>query len=87
MRTCTRASPKRRCSSRKAERRRNNNGHITMRHKGRPQHHYRVVDFVPQQDAIPAKVERNRIRPNRTRAHALVCYADGERRYIIAPRG
>ena len=67
---------------------RNNNGHITIRHKGGGhKHHYRVVDFVRNKDAIPAKVERIEYDPNRTAHIALVCYADGERRYIIAPRG
>ena len=67
---------------------RNNNGHITTRHKGGGhKHHYRVVDFKRNKDAIPAKVERIEYDPNRTAHIALVCYADGERRYIIAPRG
>jgi large subunit ribosomal protein L2 len=67
---------------------RNNNGHITTRHKGGGhKHHYRVVDFVRNKDTIPAKVERIEYDPNRTAHIALVCYADGERRYIIAPRG
>src|ERR1700755_481643 len=67
---------------------RNNNGHITIRHKGGGhKHHYRVVDFVRAKDGIPAKVERIEYDPNRTAHLALVCYADGERRYIIAPRG
>jgi large subunit ribosomal protein L2 len=67
---------------------RNNNGHITIRHRGGGhKHHYRVVDFVRNKDAIPAKVERIEYDPNRTAHIALVCYADGERRYIIAPRG
>ena len=67
---------------------RNNNGHITMRHKGGGhKHHYRVVDFVRNKDGIPAKVERIEYDPNRTAHIALLCYADGERRYIIAPRG
>jgi large subunit ribosomal protein L2 len=67
---------------------RNNNGHITVRHKGGGhKHHYRVVDFVRNKDGIPAKVERIEYDPNRTAHIALVCYADGERRYIIAPRG
>ncbi len=67
---------------------RNNNGHITMRHKGGGhKHHYRVVDFKRNKDGIPAKVERIEYDPNRTAHIALVCYADGERRYIIAPRG
>ena len=67
---------------------RNNNGHITVRHKGGGhKHHYRVVDFRRNKDGIPAKVERIEYDPNRTAHIALLCYADGERRYIIAPRG
>jgi len=67
---------------------RNNNGHITIRHKGGGhKHHYRVVDFRRNKDAIPAKVERIEYDPNRSAHIALLCYADGERRYIIAPRG
>ncbi|MEH3085560.1 MAG: 50S ribosomal protein L2 [Xylophilus ampelinus] len=67
---------------------RNNNGHITIRHRGGGhKHHYRVVDFVRNKDGIPAKVERIEYDPNRTAHIALVVYADGERRYIIAPRG
>src|SRR5256885_17150916 len=62
---------------------RNNNGHITTRHKGGGhKHHYRVVDFKRTKDGIPAKVERIEYDPNRTAHIALVCYADGERRYI-----
>ncbi len=67
---------------------RNNNGHITTRHKGGGhKHHYRVIDFKRDKDGIPAKVERLEYDPNRSAHIALVCYADGERRYIIAPRG
>ena len=67
---------------------RNNNGRITVRHKGGGhKQHYRVVDFKRNKDGIPAKVERIEYDPNRTAHIALVCYADGERRYIIAPRG
>ncbi len=67
---------------------RNNNGHITVRHKGGgAKHHYRVVDFRRNKDGIPAKVERIEYDPTRTAHIALLCYADGERRYIIAPRG
>ena len=67
---------------------RNNNGHITTRHKGGGhKHHYRIVDFVRNKDAIPAKVERIEYDPNRSAHIALVVYADGERRYVIAPRG
>lgn len=67
---------------------RNNNGHITTRHKGGGhKQHYRVVDFRRNKDGIPGKVERLEYDPNRSANIALVCYADGERRYIIAPKG
>jgi len=67
---------------------RNNNGHITVRHKGGGhKQHYRVVDFRRNKDGIVAKVERLEYDPNRSAHLALLCYADGERRYIIAPRG
>lgn len=67
---------------------RNNNGRITTRHQGGGhKQHYRVVDFRRNKDGIPATVERIEYDPNRTAHIALLCYADGERRYIIAPRG
>ncbi|MEW6678975.1 MAG: 50S ribosomal protein L2 [Pseudomonadota bacterium] len=67
---------------------RNNNGHITTRHKGGGhKQHYRLVDFKRNKDGIVAKVERIEYDPNRSAHIALLCYADGERRYIIAPRG
>ena len=67
---------------------RNNNGHITVRHKGGGhKQHYRVVDFRRNKDGVPATVERIEYDPNRSAHLALLCYADGERRYIIAPRG
>ena len=67
---------------------RNNNGRITTRHiGGGHKQHYRVVDFKRTKDGIPAKVERLEYDPNRTANIALVLYADGERRYIIAPKG
>ena len=68
---------------------RNNNGHITTRHRGGGhKQHYRLVDFRRNdKDGIPAKVERLEYDPNRTAHLALLCYADGERRYILAPRG
>jgi large subunit ribosomal protein L2 len=67
---------------------RNNNGRITTRHQGGGhKQHYRLVDFRRNKDGIPAKVEHIEYDPNRTAHIALLCYADGERRYIIAPRG
>ena len=67
---------------------RNNTGRITTRHVGGGhKQHYPVVDFRRNKDGIPATVERIEYDPNRTAYIALVCYADGERRYIIAPKG
>jgi large subunit ribosomal protein L2 len=67
---------------------RNNSGHITTRHQGGGhKKHYRVVDFKRNKDGITAKVERLEYDPNRSAHLALLCYADGERRYIIAPKG
>jgi large subunit ribosomal protein L2 len=67
---------------------RNSKGHITTRHKGGGhKHHYRVVDFKRNKDGIEARVERLEYDPNRSANIALLCYADGERRYIIAPNG
>mgnify|MGYP000150023574 CR=1 FL=1 len=67
---------------------RNNNCRITTRHiGGGHKQHYRVIDFKRTKDGIPAKVERLEYDPNRSANIALVCYADGERRYIIAPKG
>ncbi len=67
---------------------RNHNGHITMRHKGGGhKQQYRMVDFKRNKDGIVAKVERLEYDPNRSAHLALLLYADGERRYIIAPRG
>ena len=67
---------------------RNNHGRITVRHQGGGhKQHYRLVDFRRNKDGIPAKVERIEYDPNRSAHIALLCYADGERRYIIAPRG
>jgi len=67
---------------------RNNNGHITTRHKGGGhKQSYRLVDFKRNKDGIPAKVETIEYDPNRSAHIALVLFADGERRYIIAPKG
>src|SRR3954463_16552830 len=68
---------------------RNHMGNITTRHQGGGhKHHYRVIDFRRNdKDGIPAKVERVEYDPNRSANIALLCYADGERRYMIAPKG
>ena len=67
---------------------RNNMGRITVRHHGGGhKQHYRIVDFKRNKDGVAATVERLEYDPNRSANIALVCYADGERRYIIAPKG
>jgi len=67
---------------------RNNAGRITVRHRGGGhKRHYRVIDFTRTKDAIPARVERLEYDPNRSAHIALLLYSDGERRYIIAPKG
>jgi len=67
---------------------RNAHGHLTMRHKGGGhKRHYRVIDFRRDKDGIPARVERIEYDPNRSAHLALLCYADGERRYIVAAKG
>ena len=67
---------------------RNNVGRITVRHQGGGhKQRYRLIDFRREKDGIPAVVERLEYDPNRTAHIALVCYADGERRYILAPKG
>ncbi len=65
---------------------RNNHGRITVRHRGGgSKQRYRRIDFKRDKDGIPATVERIEYDPNRTAHIALLVYADGERRYIIAP--
>ena len=67
---------------------RNVRGKITVRHRGggyRPK--YRIIDFKRNKDGIPAKVTAIEYDPNRSANIALVCYADGEKRYILAPLG
>ncbi len=67
---------------------RNNQGRITVRHMGGGhKRYYRIIDFKRDKDAIPARVERLEYDPNRSANIALLLYADGERRYIIAPKG
>jgi large subunit ribosomal protein L2 len=67
---------------------RNNLGRITTRHRGGGHRQsYRVIDFKRNKDGVPGRVERLEYDPNRSAHIALVLYADGERRYILAPRG
>jgi large subunit ribosomal protein L2 len=74
-------SPKKRINGR------NNQGRITVRHRGGGhKRFYRLIDFKRNKDAIRAKVERIEYDPNRNAYIALILYADGERRYIIAPK-
>lgn len=66
---------------------RNNQGRITSRHKGGGnKHKYRIIDFKRDKDNIPARIEAIEYDPNRTTFIALLCYQDGERRYILAPK-
>ncbi len=67
---------------------RNHHGRITVRHRGGGhKQHYRIIDFKRDKEGIAGRVERIEYDPNRTAHIALLCYADGERRYIIAPKG
>ncbi len=67
---------------------RNNHGHITTRHKGGGHKRlYRIIDFKRNKDGIPATVATVEYDPNRSANIALLNYADGEKRYIIAPKG
>jgi large subunit ribosomal protein L2 len=67
---------------------RNNHGRVTMRHQGGGhKQHLRMVDFRRNKDGIEARVERLEYDPNRSAHLALLLYKDGERRYIVAPKG
>jgi large subunit ribosomal protein L2 len=67
---------------------RNNHGRVTMRHQGGGhKHHLRIIDFRRNKDGIAATVERLEYDPNRSAHLALLLYADGERRYVIAAKG
>src|SRR5687767_651 len=67
---------------------RNNHGRVTMRHQGGGhKHHLRMIDFRRNKDGIAATVERLEYDPNRSAHLALLLYADGERRYVIAAKG
>lgn len=67
---------------------RNNQGRITTRHHGGGhKKRYRIIDFKRDKDGVYAQIERIEYDPNRSAHIALLRYADGERRYIIAPKG
>ncbi len=67
---------------------RNNQGKITVRHRGGGvRRKYRIIDFKRRKDDIPATVVGIEYDPNRTANIALICYADGEKAYILAPNG
>ena len=67
---------------------RNNQGKITVRHRGGgSRRKYRIIDFKRRKDGIPATVKTIEYDPNRTANIALICYADGEKAYILAPQG
>jgi len=67
---------------------RNNRGRITVRHRGGGhKQHYRIIDFKRNKDGIAGKVERIEYDPNRSAQIALILYTDGERRYILMPKG
>lgn len=67
---------------------RNNQGRITVRHQGGGhKRQYRVIDFKRNKDGIPGRVATIEYDPNRTANIALINYADGEKRYILAPKG
>ena len=67
---------------------RNNQGKITVRHiGGGNRRKYRVIDFKRNKDGVVAKVESIQYDPNRTAYIALLVYADGEKRFILAPKG
>ena len=67
---------------------RNNTGRITTRHRGGGhKQRYRIIDFKRNKNGVPARVERIEYDPNRSAHIALLLFADGERRYILAPKG
>lgn len=86
----TKKRPEKALSSKTSAKRagRNNHGRITMRRRGGGHKRlYREIDFVRDKDGIPGKVVSLEYDPNRSARIALVVYADGEKRYIVAPKG
>ena len=85
--TCTKPE-KSLCEDLRSSGGRNNRGRITVRHRGGgARRKYRIIDFKRNKDGIPAKVSTIEYDPNRSANIALLTYADGEKRYIIAPLG
>jgi len=81
-------TPKHLTTKMRAAKGRNNNGRITVRHiGGAHKRMYRIIDFKRNKDGVPATVESIQYDPNRSANIALLLYADGERRYILAPQG
>ena len=75
-------------ASKKKNAGRNNQGKITVRHHGGGNRQkYRIIDFKRNKEGVPAKVIGVEYDPNRTANIALICYADGEKAYILAPQG
>src|SRR6267154_4774772 len=67
---------------------RNHHGHITCRHKGGGhKRFYRLIDFKRDKEKVPARVASIEYDPNRSAFIALLNYADGEKRYVLAPQG
>ena len=76
------------CTSLKKHAGRNNQGKITVRHHGGGNRRkYRIIDFKRKKDGVPATVIGIEYDPNRSANIALICYADGEKAYILAPAG
>ena len=76
------------CVSLKKNSGRNNQGKITVRHRGGgARRKYRIIDFKRNKDDIPATVKGIEYDPNRSANIALICYADGQKAYILAPQG
>jgi len=76
------------CTSKSKTAGRNNQGKITVRHRGGgAKRKYRIIDFKRNKEGVPATVIGIEYDPNRTANIALICYADGEKAYILAPQG
>ena len=84
----TKTTPEKSLLAKKKTAGRNNQGKITVRHHGGGNRQkYRLIDFKRNKEGVPAKVIGIEYDPNRTANIALICYADGEKAYILAPQG